>query len=54
MGRAQGYKHFDKTGKERGLEVSYYAHTAVRSDRTQDQNLENWQLTSTRLRNAYP
>src|ERR1035437_2792224 len=52
MGRARGYKRFDKAGRRLGHEGSYYAHTAVRSDGTPDQNLANWQLLSTHLRNV--
>ena len=52
MERAQDYKHSDKVGDRVGHEVSYYAHTAVRSERSRDQNLENWQLLSTHLHNV--
>ena len=50
MGRARGYKRFDKAGTRLGHEVNYYAHTAVRLDGAPDQNLANWQLLSMHLR----
>ncbi|MCX6928649.1 MAG: hypothetical protein NT154_36370 [Verrucomicrobia bacterium] len=51
-GRARSYKRFDKVGKRVGHEVNYYAHTAVRSDGTPDQDTANWQLLSTHLSNV--
>ena len=52
MGRARGYKRFDKAGRRLGHEVNYYAHTAVRSDGTPERDTANWQLLSTHLGNV--
>jgi hypothetical protein len=50
MGRARGYKRFDKARRRLGHEVKHYAYTAVRPDGAPDQNLANWQLLSTHYR----
>ena len=52
MGRARGYKRFDKAGQRIGYDLNYYAHTAVRSDAKPDLETANWQLLSTHLRNV--
>jgi hypothetical protein len=49
MGRARGYKRFDKVGEGIGYDVNYYAHTVVRSDGTPERDTARGELLSMHL-----